>query len=146
MLNSIEQPLAECPFTATNPIRYRTSLGSSHWRADARVENGSGAVIADGTRLDQRSNFMTGLLMDRREFLLASLAFSSNAIESQGMTPLRLAHRQANMVTAPGQDVLNWRATFGSRQRSATDDLEGRGSFRTGVDARVQTSSQSQRD
>jgi hypothetical protein len=120
MLNSIEQPLAECPFTAaTNPIRYRTSLGSSHWRADARVENGSGAVIADGTRLDQRSNFMTGLLMDRREFLLASLAFSSNAIESQGMTPLRLAHRQANMVTAPGQDVLNWRATFGSRRRSA---------------------------
>ena len=62
---------------------------------------------------------MTGLLMDRREFLLASLAFSSNAIESQGMTPLRLAHRQANMVTAPGQDVLNWRATFGSRRRSA---------------------------
>jgi hypothetical protein len=42
---------------------------------------------------------MNGPLMDRREFLFASLAFSSNAIRSQGMASrLRFAHRQANIT------------------------------------------------
>jgi sugar phosphate isomerase/epimerase len=50
---------------------------------------------------------MKGLLMDRREFVFASLAFSSNAIAFRGMaSPLRFAHRQANMVTSPAQDVF----------------------------------------
>lgn len=50
-------------------------------------------------------------LMDRREFLLTSLAFSTSALATplQQTSPqtLRFAHRQANMVTAPGEDVFD---------------------------------------
>jgi L-ribulose-5-phosphate 3-epimerase len=46
--------------------------------------------------------------MDRREFLFTSLAFSTSALASQPLPQVhRFAHRQANMVTAPGQDVFD---------------------------------------
>ncbi len=46
-------------------------------------------------------------VIDRREFLLGSLAFTAMTGKSQESTsPLRFAHRQANMVTAPGQNVF----------------------------------------
>jgi sugar phosphate isomerase/epimerase len=46
--------------------------------------------------------------MDRREFLFTSLAFSTTALAAQPQPPpLRFGHRQANMVTAPGQDVFD---------------------------------------
>jgi sugar phosphate isomerase/epimerase len=44
---------------------------------------------------------------DRRDFLFSSLAFASTAIAAEEpVLHLRFAHRQANMVTAPGQDVF----------------------------------------
>lgn len=45
--------------------------------------------------------------MDRREFLFTSLAFSTTALASPPLPPLRFGHRQANMVTAPGQSVFD---------------------------------------
>src|SRR5665213_545506 len=46
--------------------------------------------------------------MDRREFLFTSLAFSTTALAAPPQRPpLRFGHRQANMVTAPGQDIFD---------------------------------------
>jgi hypothetical protein len=84
--------------------------------------------------------------MDRREFLFPSLAFRSNAIAFQGMaSPLRFAHRQANMVTSPGQDVFELASQIPGLSGVQLQMIwKARISPRVG--SRVQTASQSQRD